>query len=208
MGKETGFLELDRQDRTYADPAERLKHYREFVIPHSEDGLRKQASRCMNCGIPFCHSGCPLGNLIPEWNDLVRRGHWEEAAARLHSTNNFPEVTGRICPAPCEDSCVLGINQPAVTIKVYQGERDFARDNDVRVHLHTHETAQEIRDSLAQFGMRPLARLDRIGLVDDRLIAVHMTQLTDDEIAQVTRFDPWFLSRIREIVDAEHKLRH
>ena len=117
MGKATGFLELDRTDRTYADPKERLSHYREFVIPMSEDAIRGQASRCMNCGIPFCHNGCPLGNLIPEWNDLVYKGKWRDALARLHKTNNFPEFTGRVCPAPCEGSCVLGVIEPPVTIK-------------------------------------------------------------------------------------------
>ena len=117
MGKETGFLELDRQDRTYADPSERLGHYREFVIPHSEDGLRKQASRCMNCGIPYCHNGCPVNNLIPDWNHLVYEDDWREALENLHSTNNFPEFTGRVCPAPCEASCTLNIVDQPVTIK-------------------------------------------------------------------------------------------
>ncbi|WP_347302337.1 glutamate synthase subunit beta [Croceibacterium sp. TMG7-5b_MA50] len=117
MGKETGFLELDRQDRTYADPAERLGHYREFVIPHSEDGLKKQASRCMNCGIPYCHNGCPVNNIIPDWNHLVYEGDWRDALEVLHSTNNFPEFTGRVCPAPCEASCTLNIVDQPVTIK-------------------------------------------------------------------------------------------
>ncbi|WP_121118859.1 glutamate synthase subunit beta [Croceibacterium ferulae] len=117
MGKETGFLELDRQDRTYADPAERLGHYREFVVPHSEDGLKKQASRCMNCGIPYCHNGCPVNNLIPDWNHLVYESDWQNALEALHSTNNFPEFTGRVCPAPCEASCTLNIVDQPVTIK-------------------------------------------------------------------------------------------
>ena len=117
MGKETGFLELDRQDRTYADPKERLTHYKEFVIPHAEPALKAQASRCMNCGIPYCHNGCPVNNIIPDWNHLVYEGDWQNALEVLHSTNNFPEFTGRICPAPCEASCTLNIIDQPVTIK-------------------------------------------------------------------------------------------
>ncbi len=117
MGKETGFLELDRKDRTYADPKERLKHYKEFVVPHSEEALKGQASRCMNCGIPYCHNGCPVNNIIPDWNDLVYKGDWKNALEVLHSTNNFPEFTGRICPAPCEESCTLNLSGQPVTIK-------------------------------------------------------------------------------------------
>ena len=117
MGKETGFLELDRQDRTYADAGERVKHYNEFVIPHAEPALKAQASRCMNCGIPYCHNGCPVNNIIPDWNHLVYEGDWQSALEVLHSTNNFPEFTGRICPAPCEASCTLNITDQPVTIK-------------------------------------------------------------------------------------------
>jgi glutamate synthase (NADPH/NADH) small chain len=117
MGKETGFLEIDRQDRGYADPQERIKHYREFVVPHSEEGLRNQAARCMNCGIPYCHNGCPVNNQIPDWNHLVYEADWREALANLHSTNNFPEFTGRVCPAPCEAACTLNIIDQPVTIK-------------------------------------------------------------------------------------------
>ncbi|MBD3729221.1 MAG: glutamate synthase subunit beta [Sphingomonadales bacterium] len=117
MGKETGFLELDRKDRTYADPAERLRHYKEFIVPMAEDALRAQASRCMNCGIPYCHNGCPVNNMIPDWNDLAYKGDWRDALEVLHSTNNFPEFTGRICPAPCEASCTLNLIDQPVTIK-------------------------------------------------------------------------------------------
>ena len=117
MGKDTGFLELDRQDRSYADPAERITHYKEFAIPHSEPALRAQASRCMDCGIPYCHTGCPVNNIIPDWNHLVYEGDWRSALDVLHSTNNFPEFTGRICPAPCEASCTLNIVDQPVTIK-------------------------------------------------------------------------------------------
>lgn len=117
MGKATGFLEVDRKDRTYDSPAERLKHYREFVIPHDAAGLQMQASRCMNCGIPYCHNGCPVNNQIPDWNHLVYENDWREALDNLHSTNNFPEFTGRICPAPCEAACTLNIVDQPVTIK-------------------------------------------------------------------------------------------
>jgi glutamate synthase (NADPH/NADH) small chain len=117
MGKVTGFLEIDRSDRRYAPASDRIRHYREFVIPLSEEATGNQAARCMNCGIPYCHSGCPVNNQIPDWNDLVYRGNWEEASRNLHSTNNFPEMTGRVCPAPCEASCTLNLTDQPVTIK-------------------------------------------------------------------------------------------
>ena len=117
MGKVTGFLEIDRQERKYAPAADRVRHYNEFIIPLSEEGTRNQAARCMDCGIPYCHNGCPVNNQIPDWNDLVYNDRWEEASRNLHSTNNFPEFTGRICPAPCEASCTLNIDDNPVTIK-------------------------------------------------------------------------------------------
>jgi len=119
MGKPTGFKEFVREVEPYRDPGQRLLDYEEIYTPHEESHLRTQGARCMDCGVPFCQSGegCPVYNLIPEWNDLVYRGRWQEALERLHKTNNFPEFTGRVCPAPCEGSCVLGINEPAVTIK-------------------------------------------------------------------------------------------
>jgi len=120
MGKVTGFLEIDRQDRGYKPAADRIRHYSEFVIPLSDEGVREQASRCMNCGIPFCHNGCPVNNQIPDWNDLVYRGDWEDAARNLHSTNNFPEFTGRVCPAPCEAACTLNLEDTPVTIKTVE----------------------------------------------------------------------------------------
>ena len=120
MGKVTGFLEIDRQDRKYAPAADRIRHYKEFVIPLSEAATKDQAARCMNCGIPYCHNGCPVNNQIPDWNDLVYRGDWSEAARNLHSTNNFPEFTGRICPAPCEASCTLNLEDTPVTIKTIE----------------------------------------------------------------------------------------
>ncbi|MGI8671199.1 MAG: glutamate synthase subunit beta [Luteitalea sp.] len=117
MGKPTGFLELTRETPTRRPVQERVQDWLEVYQSFPVDRLRGQASRCMDCGIPFCHQGCPLGNLIPDWNDLVYRDRWREAATRLHATNNFPEFTGRLCPAPCEAACVLGINDLPVTIK-------------------------------------------------------------------------------------------
>ena len=120
MGKATGFLEIERQDRVYKPVEERIKHYEEFIIPLGDVGTRDQAARCMDCGIPYCHSGCPVNNIIPEWNDLVYNDRWQEALTVLHSTNNFPEFTGRICPAPCEESCTLNIDDAPVTIKTIE----------------------------------------------------------------------------------------
>ena len=120
MGKITGFLEYEREDRHYEPVEERIKHWREFVRPLPEAETRQQAARCMDCGIPYCHTGCPVNNQIPDWNDLVYRGNWEEAARNLHSTNNFPEITGRICPAPCEAACTLNIEDNPVTIKTIE----------------------------------------------------------------------------------------
>ena len=117
MGKDTGFLEIEREERLYAPVEERLAHYREFTVPQAESALKGQAARCMNCGIPYCHSGCPVNNIIPDWNHLVYEGDWREALTNLHSTNNFPEFTGRICPAPCEAACTLNIVDAPVTIK-------------------------------------------------------------------------------------------
>ncbi|MCL6264842.1 glutamate synthase subunit beta [Flagellimonas myxillae] len=117
MGKTTGFMEFDRKDEAYSPVTERIKNYKEFTIPLKEKELKDQGARCMDCGIPFCHSGCPLGNLIPDFNDAVYQGKWEKATKILHSTNNFPEFTGRLCPAPCEEACVLGINEDPVSIE-------------------------------------------------------------------------------------------
>ncbi len=117
MGKTTGFMEYERKDESYAPVKDRVKHYKEFTKPLKESELKNQGARCMDCGIPFCHSGCPLGNLIPDFNDAVYNGKWEKATEILHATNNFPEFTGRLCPAPCEEACVLGINEDPVSIE-------------------------------------------------------------------------------------------
>jgi glutamate synthase (NADPH/NADH) small chain len=131
MGKIRGFLEIARAKGERRPVAERVQDYREFELPLPEPQLREQAARCMDCGIPFCHEGCPLGNLIPEWNDLIHNNRWEEAIVSLHSTNNFPEVTGRVCPAPCEASCVLNLEKAPVTIKSIERQiADHAFENE------------------------------------------------------------------------------
>jgi glutamate synthase (NADPH/NADH) small chain len=117
MGKVTGFLEYTRETPSRRPAADRINDWFEIYQPFPDASIKEQGARCMDCGVPFCHTGCPVSNIIPDWNDLVWRGRWREAIRVLHSTNNFPEFTGRICPAPCESSCVLGINEPAVTIK-------------------------------------------------------------------------------------------
>src|SRR3954469_19483611 len=155
MGKITGFLEIERHDRKYTPVAERVKHFHEFVVPLSEKETRDQAARCMNCGIPYCHGtgsvapgtpGCPVNNQIPDWNDLVYQGNWEEASRVLHSTNNFPEFTGRICPAPCEASCTLNIDDNPVTIKTIEcAIVDRAWDNGwVRPELPSAKTGKKV----------------------------------------------------------------
>ena len=129
MGKANGFMEYGRETATRRPVTERVKDWFEIYQEFPEDKLRKQGARCMDCGVPFCHTGCPVNNLIPDWNDLVYRARWKEALRQLHSTNNFPEFTGRICPAPCEAACVLGINEPPVAIKQIEKnivERGFA----------------------------------------------------------------------------------
>ncbi len=120
MGKPTGFMEIPRKERRYQPVHQRVRNYREFVIDLSNTELRDQGARCMDCGIPYCHQGCPVNNLIPDWNDLVYRDDWKAANERLHATNNFPEFTGRICPAPCEESCTLNIEDVPVTIKTIE----------------------------------------------------------------------------------------
>ena len=154
MGKITGFLEFERHDRTYAPAEERIKHYREFVLPLPEKEVREQAARCMDCGVPYCHgtsritgqpTGCPVNNQIPDWNDLVYRGDWDDAARNLHSTNNFPEVTGRVCPAPCEASCTLNIEDTPVTIKTIECEiADRAIAQGLKPEAPAHKTGKKV----------------------------------------------------------------
>jgi glutamate synthase (NADPH/NADH) small chain len=155
MGKVTGFLEFERNDRDYQPVEERIRHWHEFVLPLPEKEIREQAARCMNCGVPYCHgtnnitgapTGCPVNNQIPDWNDLVYSGNWEEAARNLHSTNNFPEVTGRVCPAPCEASCTLNIDDNPVTIKTIECEiadRAFA-NGWIKPEIAPHKTGKKV----------------------------------------------------------------
>jgi glutamate synthase (NADPH/NADH) small chain len=154
MGKVTGFLEIERHDRKYAPVEERIKNYREFVLPLPDKEVREQAARCMDCGVPYCHgtsrltgtpTGCPVNNQIPDWNDLVYRGNWEEAARNLHSTNNFPEFTGRVCPAPCEASCTLNIDENPVTIKTIECEiADRAIAQGLKPDVAAHKTGKKV----------------------------------------------------------------
>ena len=120
MGKPTGFVEIKRQDHAYEPVSDRIRHFDEFVLPMDDKDVRRQGARCMDCGIPFCHTGCPINNIIPDWNDLVFRDRWREALEVLHSTNNFPEFTGRVCPAPCEAACTLNLTDEPVTIKTIE----------------------------------------------------------------------------------------
>ncbi|MEW6449219.1 MAG: glutamate synthase subunit beta [Pseudomonadota bacterium] len=155
MGKTTGFLEFEREDRDYLPVEERIKNYKEFVLPLPEKDVKEQAARCMNCGVPYCHgtntitnapTGCPVNNQIPDWNDLVYSGNWEEAARNLLSTNNFPEVTGRVCPAPCEASCTLNIDDNPVTIKTIECTiADRAIESGwIKPELAAHKTGKKV----------------------------------------------------------------
>jgi glutamate synthase (NADPH/NADH) small chain len=146
MGKITGFLEFERADRAYEPVEQRIKHWREFVLPLPDESNKQQAARCMDCGIPYCHTGCPVNNQIPDWNDLVYKDRWEEAARNLHSTNNFPEVTGRVCPAPCEASCTLNIEDNPVAIKTIEcAIADRAIENGwVKPEPASHKTGKKV----------------------------------------------------------------
>ena len=153
MGKVTGFMEYTREVAERRPPAERVKDWFEIYNPFPETKLRDQGARCMDCGVPFCHNGCPLTNLIPDWNDFVYRGKWREAARQLHATNNFPEFTGRICPAPCEASCVLGINEPPVSIK--QIEKAIVDRGFEEGYIHPEPAAVKTGRRVAVIGSGP-----------------------------------------------------
>jgi glutamate synthase (NADPH) small chain len=166
MGKVTGFMEITRQDPKSLPPAERIHFYKEFQLPLSDAEISKQGARCMDCGIPFCHSGCPVNNIIPDWNDLVYRGNWREALDVLHSTNNFPEFTGRICPAPCEAACTLNINDDAVTIKnIEHAIIDKGWENGwVTPQIPTHKSGKKIAViGSGPAGMAAAQQLARVG---------------------------------------------
>lgn len=166
MGKITGFLEIDRQDRTHAPASDRLRNYNEFVIPLGEDKSKEQAARCMDCGIPFCHSGCPVNNQIPDWNNLVYKGDWKRALIDLQSTNNFPEFTGRICPAPCEAACTLNIIDQSVTIKTIECaivDRGW-KEGWIEPEIPTTETGKKIAVvGAGPAGMAAAQQLRRVG---------------------------------------------
>ena len=148
MGKVTGFLEIDRREAKYQPASDRIRHFREFTLPLPDSEVVNQASRCMDCGVPFCHgpNGCPIHNQIPDWNDLVYSGNWEEATRNLHSTNNFPEFTGRVCPAPCEEACTLNLEDVPVTIKtVEQAIADKAwKSGWIKPEPATHKTGKKV----------------------------------------------------------------
>jgi glutamate synthase (NADPH/NADH) small chain len=218
MGKVTGFLEIDRHDRNYAPVAERIKHWHEFVLPLPEKEVREQAARCMDCGVPYCHgtsrltgapTGCPVNNQIPDWNDLVYRGNWEEAGRNLHSTNNFPEVTGRVCPAPCEASCTLNIDDNPVTIKTIECE---IADRAIGQGLKPEPAARKSGKKVAVVGSGPagmacaqqLARaghdvhlyerwakaggLLRYGIPDFKMEKIHVERRVDQMTAEGVQF--------------------
>ena len=166
MGKATGFMELKRIEEGYTPPAERLKHYKEFVIALDDKQASAQGARCMDCGIPFCNNGCPVNNIIPDWNDLVYRGNWQEALSVLHSTNNFPEFTGRICPAPCEAACTLNIQDAPVGIKSIEHaiiDKGWANDW-VKPQISLKKTGKKIAViGAGPAGMAAAQQLARVG---------------------------------------------
>lgn len=153
MGKVTGFLDYDRKTEAYQAVEQRTKNYQEFTIPLHNKELQQQGARCMNCGIPFCHSGCPLGNLIPDFNDAVYKGHWQKASEILHQTNNFPEFTGRLCPAPCEEACVLNINSEPVTIENI--EKNIAEHAFANNYITADQPANRTGKKVAVIGSGP-----------------------------------------------------
>jgi glutamate synthase (NADPH) small chain len=204
MGKVTGFLEIEREDRDYQPVEERIKHYREFVLPLPEREVRDQAARCMECGVPYCHglsritglpTGCPVNNQIPDWNDLVYRGQWDEAARNLHSTNNFPEVTGRVCPAPCEASCTLNLEDNPVTIKTIECTiADHAIAKGLEPEKPSQKTGMACAQQLARAGhdvhiyerWAKAGGLMRYGIPDFKMEKIHVdrrvTQMQAEEV--------------------------
>ena len=206
MGKKTGFKEFDRQVEAKRPPAERVEHYNEFTEPMATEELENQGARCMDCGIPFCHSGCPLGNLIPDFNDLVYTGQWKDALERLHSTNNFPEFTGRLCPAPCEEACVMTINQPAITIENI--EKNIVEKGFAEGWIKPQPPAQRTGKKVAVIGSGPAGlataqQLNRAG----HLVSVFER---DDRVGGLMRYgipdfkmEKWVIDRRVKIMEAE-----
>jgi len=206
MGKLKGFLETKRQQAPKRPVEERLKDWKEIYLPYATSDLRAQGARCMDCGIPFCHEGCPLGNLIPDWNDLIYRGNWKEAIDRLHKTNNFPEWTGRLCPAPCEGSCVLAIDEDAVTIKSIELatiERAFDED-----WVHPIKPKRRTGKTVAIVGSGPagLAAADQLNRVGHKVIIFEKS----DRIGGLLRYgipefkmEKRFVNRRLKIMESE-----
>jgi glutamate synthase (NADPH/NADH) small chain len=206
MGKLGGFIEFHRRLPPRRPVDERLHDYREVYLPWAVDSLREQAARCMDCGIPFCHSGCPLGNLIPEWNDLVWRNDWETAIERLHATNNFPEFTGRLCPAPCEPACVLSINDDPVTIKQVEVsiiDRAF-EEGWVRAAPPAHRTGKRV--AVVGSGPAGLACAQQLNRAGHQVTVYEK----DDRIGGLLRYgipdfklEKWILDRRIDLMSAE-----
>ncbi len=212
MGKTTGFMEFERNERGYTDAKERIKDYKEFFVPLSDDEVAKQGARCMDCGIPYCHNGCPVNNIIPEWNDLVYQQNWREALEVLHSTNNFPEFTGRICPAPCEAACTLNITDEPVTIKTIECaivDRGW-EEGWIRPDIPAHRTGKSVAvvgsgpaglacaQQLARAGHKVVvfeksARIGgllRIGIPDFKMEKIHINRRMAQMQAEGVEFRP------------------
>ena len=166
MGKIKGFMEFDRIKESVIEPKQRIENYKEFTLAPKDEALQEQGARCMDCGVPFCHSGCPLGNLIPDFNDAVYKNEWERALTLLHSTNNFPEFTGRLCPAPCEEACVLGIVNPPVSIELiekYIVERGF-KEGWIRPEAPSKRTGKKVAIiGSGPAGLAAAQQLNRVG---------------------------------------------
>ena len=203
MGKATGFIEYQRELPAHRPVKERIKDWREVYAPFSERQLRQQAARCMDCGIPFCQSGCPLGNVIPDWNDLVYRGDWKAAYERLAATNNFPEFTGRICPAPCETACVLGIIDDPVTIeRIEQEIIEYAfRSGWVQPEQPVRRTGKKV--AVIGSGPAGLAAADQLNRAGHRVTVLER----DDRIGGLLRYgipdfklEKWVLDRRLDIM--------
>ncbi|MCY4158293.1 MAG: glutamate synthase subunit beta [Bacteroidetes bacterium] len=203
MGKTTGFIEFKREMPAHRPVTERVKDWREVYAPFSEHSLRQQAARCMDCGIPFCQSGCPLGNVIPDWNDLVYRGDWKAAYERLSATNNFPEFTGRICPAPCETACVLGIIDDPVTIE--QIEQEIIEYAFREGWVHAEQPVRRTGKKVAVIGSGPagLAAADQLNRAGHRVTVLER----DDRIGGLLRYgipdfklEKWVLDRRLDVM--------
>src|SRR6188474_3575538 len=206
VGKPTGFIEIKRQKPKSRPIEVRVRDWKEVYLLDAEADLRQQGARCMDCGVPFCHQGCPLGNLIPDWNDLVYKDRWRDAIERLHATNNFPEFTGRLCPAPCEASCVLGINDDAVTIKsIEQAIVDRAFDEGwIVAEPPTHRTGKRV--AVVGSGPAGLAAAQQLNRAGHTVTVFER----DDRIGGLLRYgipefkmEKRFLNRRLELLEAE-----